>query len=206
MRRPTLLSPCLKQFSDFVGHSVLYTLVKFYTTTLALASLCQHFTFSAVLEGTEYIWYVWQIQTNDIYDQVQFFTFHLNFYDRQIQHQCFTREDSPFRLLPFRLLLISICQVFRQRCNIAKRHFFWRFQLLWIPSQNGHRLLHPLHSLHLTDITSRGKIKSTLSISGLASSPKYKMRIMIRSMMRMHEIFLWHVLYEKLETFYLNFR
>ena len=143
MRRPTLLSPCLKQFSDFVGHSVLYTLVKFYTTTLALASLCQHFTFSAVLEGTEYIWYFWQIQTNDIYNQVQFFTFHLNFYDRQIQYQCFTRDKSPLRLLPFRLLLISICQVFRQRCNIAKRHFFWRFQLLWIPSQNGHRLLHP---------------------------------------------------------------
>ena len=52
MRRPTLLSPCLKQFSDFVGHSVLYILVKFYTTTLALASLCQNFTFLVVFTFT----------------------------------------------------------------------------------------------------------------------------------------------------------
>ena len=49
MDRGTLLSPCLNQFPDFVGNSLLYTLVKFYTTTFALASLSQHFTFWAVL-------------------------------------------------------------------------------------------------------------------------------------------------------------
>ena len=131
MRRPTLLSPCLKQFSDFVGHSVLYTLVKFYTTTLALASLCQHFhfTFSAVLEGTEYIWHFCQIQTNDVfmhlfYHQWSSTIFHFPFkFLRQtnptsVLHKGgFTLQTAPV-LSPSDQYLSSVF------FNISKCHFF----------------------------------------------------------------------------------
>ena len=69
------------------------------------------------------------------------------------------------------------------------------------------RVLLILHNVMLvSNIMSGRSIIAKLHLDNVNSERVERLVMMIMIMIFLNETFLWHVLYEKLETFYLNFR